>query len=607
MRGVRGSFGGRGLAVGGRLLGRADAPLPAVVAMTAGLPGPIAEVAEDLLLPAAGAHREADHAVELLVLGGLALLERIEVDLQLLEGQIAADHVNGPAAERGHVGEHLQLVQLAQGVGHGAVVQLRAVREAFGAEVHQLVPPRAHELLDRPEHAPADLGLAGQQVDQRRQVAVQAQGRHVLRGDQTLQDAGPFEQLLAGAHAVGADVESEPLLDVLLGQLDGVRLDAPQKLVDRGDVLAAGVGALDEELLHVAVGGVEQKQAARGPAVAARPARLLVVGLEAAGQVVVDHEADVGLVDPHAEGGGGHDDLRPALHERLLGRAAVVGEHPGVVGGGAPARLGGDRLGHFLRSLSGRGVNDPAAGCLAEKLDQHVDLLAIASRGPDLVEEVGPGEPGDEDPRPIQVELLDDVAAHGVGGRGRQRDRGRLAQHPAEVSEAGVVGPEVVPPLADAVGLVDRQQLQPHRPDRLQEAAAAKAFGHDVDQLVLACRHPVQARAQLGHRERAVDQRHRQPQGLELIDLVLHQGDQRRDHQRQAIEHQGGQLVAKALAAAGGHHAQTVLAGQNGRDDLFLPGAERTKPEPRQVRFQVRARQIGHRPARHCGERRKFR
>ena len=61
-------------------------------------------------------------------------------------------------------------------------------------------------------------------------------------------------------------------------------------------------GLLDEEGLEVAVRRAVQKRALRRPPVASRPSGLLVVGLQAARQVVVDDAADVGDVHAHAEG-----------------------------------------------------------------------------------------------------------------------------------------------------------------------------------------------------------------------------------------------------------------------------------------------------------------
>ena len=87
--------------------------------------------------------------------------------------------------------------------------------------------------------------------------------------------------------------------------------------------------------------------------------------------------------------------------------------------------------------------------------------------------------------------------------------------------------------------------------------------GDNVDQPELAGRHAFQPGVLLRRRQRAVDEAHRQAQRLELIDLILHQGDQRRDDQGQTVQGDGGQLVAEALTPAGGHDTQAVLLGQN--------------------------------------------
>ena len=67
--------------------------------------------------------------------------------------------------------------------------------------------------------------------------------------------------------------------------------------------------------------------------------------------------------------------------------------------------------------------------------------------------------------------------------------------------------------------------------------------------------------------------------GRQGIDLVLHQGDQRRDDQRQARQHQGRQLVAERLAAAGGKDGRRRFAGQQMPDHVALPRFEVGEPK----------------------------
>ncbi len=54
------------------------------------------------------------------------------------------------------------------------------------------------------------------------------------------------------------------------------------------------------------------------------------------------------------------------------------------------------------------------------------------------------------------------------------------------------------------------------------------------------------------------------------VNLVFHQGDQGTDDDRHAFADDGGQLVAKAFAAAGRHDDESIFTGQYGFDDRIL-------------------------------------
>ena len=62
-------------------------------------------------------------------------------------------------------------------------------------------------------------------------------------------------------------------------------------------------------------------------------------------------------------------------------------------------------------------------------------------------------------------------------------------------------------------------------------------------------------------------------------DLVLHQGDQRRDDDGEPAKHQSGNLVDQRLPRAGRHDGEDVLAGKQRVDGFLLPGAEFVKAE----------------------------
>ena len=62
------------------------------------------------------------------------------------------------------------------------------------------------------------------------------------------------------------------------------------------------------------------------------------------------------------------------------------------------------------------------------------------------------------------------------------------------------------------------------------------------------------------------------PAASQLLHLVLHQGDQRRDHHRQPLEDQRRDLVAQRFAAAGGHDRQRVALVQHVFESLRAAG-----------------------------------
>ena len=71
--------------------------------------------------------------------------------------------------------------------------------------------------------------------------------------------------------------------------------------------------------------------------------------------------------------------------------------------------------------------------------------------------EIGPIEPVDPHQRLAQLQIGDDLALNSRRGRGRER-RDRNVEQLLEPAQALVFGPKIVPPLRDAVRLVDRRR-----------------------------------------------------------------------------------------------------------------------------------------------------
>ena len=64
------------------------------------------------------------------------------------------------------------------------------------------------------------------------------------------------------------------------------------------------------------------------------------------------------------------------------------------------------------------------------------------------------------------------------------------------------------------------------------------------------------------------------PVDVQLIDLILHQRDQRRDHDGQPLTHEGRELIAEAFSRAGGKDGDGIKSAEGGGHDVFLKRAE---------------------------------
>lgn len=74
--------------------------------------------------------------------------------------------------------------------------------------------------------------------------------------------------------------------------------------------------------------------------------------------------------------------------------------------------------------------------------------------------------------------------------------------------------------------------------------------------------------------ERRIDLYCAEAQRLQCIDLVLHQTDERRQHENSPVENAGGELKSQGLARTSGHHGDAVTAGEYRVDNFALSGPE---------------------------------
>ena len=140
-------------------------------------------------------------------------------------------------------------------------------------------------------------------------------------------------------------------------------------------------------------------------------------------------------------------------------------------------------------------------------------------------------------------------------------------------------GRKSCPHWRDAVRLVDHEQADRMRRQRSDEVGIGESLRRREDDPRAAFGDRQLGRGDLGGAQCAVQLDRRNAELVELVALVLHQRDQRRDDHRDPGQQGRRQLVAQRLACAGRHRRERRPAGQHVGDDRFLAFAQGPDPE----------------------------
>ena len=272
-------------------------------------------------------------------------------------------------------------------------------------------------------------------------------------------------------------------------------------------------------------------------------------------QVVVDDKPHVGLVNAHAKGDGGTNHPHIVAQKLFLMFRALFGRQAGMIRFGRNAILG-EVGGGLLHGFARLTIDNPAfPPARAEKFEQLIVGLAF---GQHPVGEIGAVETGDVTARVAQFQMGDNVLAHPLRGGGGERHEGHAGKMIAQIGDLPVFRPEIMAPFADAMGLVNGDEPDLPALQIGDHAREHQALGRGVEQTVFPLMQAAQPPPGFLRGQRGIQERGRHPGGLERVHLVLHQGDQRRDHHRQPVPRQRRELKAQRFAAARGQQRKNI-------------------------------------------------
>ena len=320
----------------------------------------------------------------------------------------------------------------------------------------------------------------------------------------------------------------------------------------------------------------EEQQCGGRQSVAAGAAGFLVVALDVLRHVVVHDEAHVRFVDAHAEGDRGDDYWNVVAKEAFLDNPPHVCPQAGVVGRCCHASAR-ERLRNFLHAPSGERIDN--AGFILVRREESAELILRAALLKDLVADIGAVEARDVPYGLLQPQHLHHVLARLRIGCRRQRDQGHAREMLPECAKLCVLRPKVVTPLRHAMRLIDGDQSDRDPSKPLDEAGIHQALGRHVQQVERIAAQPLQDVLRVARQKTGVVERSAYAVSRQCIDLVFHQRDQWRYHQRHARTMQSRELVAKRLAAACGHEDKRVATREEILDDRLLVWPKIVKTE----------------------------
>ena len=207
-------------------------------------------------------------------------------------------------------------------------------------------------------------------------------------------------------------------------------------------------------------------------------------------------------------------------------------------------------------------------------VEHLLHLFHQIAAGQDAIVEIGPVEVADQHFGIAQAELIANVLANLLGGRGRVGVNGSAGKQFLEPVQLAILRAKVMAPMADAMGLVDGEGADVDLLQQPAEVGQHQPLRRDEQQPDGSLAHILLIGVALLGRLRTVELDGRNAAGLQAVHLILHERDQGADHDGRVAAKNSRRLIAERLAPAGRHDDDRIPAVEHGSHRLFLKRAE---------------------------------
>jgi hypothetical protein len=142
------------------------------------------------------------------------------------------------------------------------------------------------------------------------------------------------------------------------------------------------------------------------------------------------------------------------------------------------------------------------------------------------------------------LQLFQNVVPHLLRGARRERRNRKVWETGAQPAELAVFRSKLVPPLRNAMRLVDRKEAHWHPAQPFKSISGRQSLRRKIEQPIFAAHGFLHHLPPLRRVLKTVDRRRRNAHLRQLRCLVLHQSDQRRNHNCRLARNHRRKLIA---------------------------------------------------------------
>ena len=174
-----------------------------------------------------------------------------------------------------------------------------------------------------------------------------------------------------------------------------------------------------------------------------------------------------------------------------------------------------------------------------------------------------------------EIEFPAYVVHHFRCGRGGQRHDRSFRSYLPKLSNAEIRRAEIIAPLRDAMRFVNHNQTNRQMTELLKEPVIPEAFRGKIQKTASIVGKAFPSHTDFTGRHRRMKEHCLDTPGTQVVHLILHKRNQRRNHNSKAAKDKPRHLKRNGFSASGRHKAKGVVAVKHRPHNLLLKRAER--------------------------------